>query len=65
MEHRIELAEGELRFQASPWVGKEVEITFDVVSDGSRFVHIVKYLGIFRTKLNKILCYISYHVAVE
>lgn len=65
MEHRIELAEGELRFQASPWVGKEAEITFDVVSDGSRFVPIVKYLGIFRTKLSKILCYISYHVAVE
>lgn len=62
MERRIELAEGELRFQASPWVGKEAEITFDVVSDGSRLVPIVKYLGIFRTKLNK---YISYHVAVE
>lgn len=65
MERRIELAEGELRFQAPLWVGKEAEITFDVVSDGSRFFPIVKYLGIFRTKLNEISCYISYHVAVE
>lgn len=52
MGHRIELAEGELRFQASLWVRKEAEITFDVVSDDNRLVPIVEYLGIFRTKLN-------------